>query len=65
MARTQLKLVSSQPPEALLAHRLSEAREAWYTLIAAPHLPQAWAAWYSAMNRLEAERIRYLKGNIR
>lgn len=62
MTRPQLKLVSTQSPEALLIRRLTEAKEAWGALIMAPHLPQTWVAWFSALDRLEAERIRYHKG---
>lgn len=58
--RTNLKLVSSQSPEALIAHRLNELNDAWRTLVAFPCLPQSWFSWFSAMERVEGERLRYL-----
>lgn len=61
MVRTKLKLVASQPPEALLAHRLAEARDAYLALLAAPYQPKRWFTWLRALDRVEAERIRYLK----
>lgn len=42
MTRPQLKLVASNPPEVLLAHRVSEVNSAWLTLCAVPQLPQNW-----------------------
>lgn len=62
MRRTNLKLVSSQPPEALLAHRLSEVQAAWATLCVFPYLPQSFFAWVSACDRLEGERLRAVRG---
>lgn len=58
MTRPQLKLVASNPPEVLLAHRVSEVNSAWLTLCAVPQLPQNWFAWFSACDRLEGERLR-------
>lgn len=57
----KLKLVSSQPPGALLARRVTELNDAWSTLVTFPCLPQSWFGWLSALDRLEGERIRYLK----
>lgn len=61
MIRPKPRLVASQPPEALLAHRLSEAREAWIAVMMAPHRPRLWLAWFAALDRLEGERVRYLR----
>lgn len=60
MTRTNLRLVASQPAEAVLAHRLTEANSAWLTLCAVPFLPQSWFAWVGACDRLEGERLRFL-----
>lgn len=60
MSRTNLKLVASQPPKAVFALRMSEAREAWLTVLTAPQHLESWFAWFKALERLEAERIRYL-----
>lgn len=62
MRRTNLKLVSSQPAEAVLAHRLTEVQAAWATLLAFPYLPQSFFAWIGACDRLEAERLRAVRG---
>lgn len=55
-----IRIVASQPVEAIFAHRLTELRDAWFTLVTIPYLPQSWFAWFSAMERLEGERLRYL-----
>lgn len=62
MTRPQLRIVASQPPEALLAHRLSEVQAAWATLLVFPYLPQSFFAWVSACDRLEGERLRAVRG---
>jgi hypothetical protein len=62
MRRSNLKIVASQPPEALLAHRLSEVQAAWATLLMFPYVPQSFFAWVGACDRLEAERLRAVRG---
>lgn len=60
-ARRHLRVVASQPPEALLAHRLTEVRDAGLTLFWAPFMPQSWFAWVGACDRLEGERLRIVR----
>lgn len=62
-SNANLKLVASQPAEAVLAHRLSEVQATWTTLLAFPYLPQSFVAWVSACDRLEAERLRAVRGS--
>lgn len=59
---SNLKLVSSQPDEAVVARHLTEAAQAWATFCAFPYLPQSWFAWLGACDRLEADRLRALRG---
>lgn len=54
----KLKLVASQPPEVLLANRLSEVQSAWATLCFFPYVPQSFFAWIGACDRLKAEHLR-------
>lgn len=61
MTRSQLHLVTSQSTESLFVHRLTEVRDAWATVAMVPFLPQGWFALYAALDRLEAERLRFLK----
>lgn len=60
LKQSNLRIVASQPAEAVFVHRLTELRDAWFTLLALPFMPQAWFALFSAMERLEGERLRYL-----
>lgn len=64
MARHHLKLVPSPAglPEVLLVQRLNEVREICLELPFTWPLPQAWFALYEALDRLEAQRIRTVKG---
>jgi hypothetical protein len=62
MIQRKLKLASSQPPEVLFAVRLSEVRDAWFTLLWAPYMPQSWFAFFGALDRLESERLRAMRG---
>lgn len=69
MARHHLKLVPSRPmasradlPEVLLVQRLNELRALCLDLPFTWLLPQAWFAVFSALDRLEAQRIRTVKG---
>lgn len=67
MTRRHLKLVSARPspaelPEVLLVQRLNEVRALCLDLPFTWFLPQAWFALFSALDRLEAQRIRTLKG---
>lgn len=68
MTRRHFKLVptlSALPaelPEVILVQRLNEARDAWLALLWTWWLPPAWFAWCAAVDRLEAQRIRTVKG---
>lgn len=62
MIRRHLKLVSVKLPEVLLVERLNEVRDAWLALLWTWLLPQAWFAFYAALDRLEGQRLRTLKG---
>jgi hypothetical protein len=62
MIQPKLQLVFSQSPEVLFAIRLSEVREAWFALFWFPFLPQSWFALFGALDRLEAERLRIMRG---
>lgn len=61
-SNANLKLVASQPPEAVLARRLTEAHEAWLAMCAAP-MPHSYFAWLGALERLDAERARVARGS--
>lgn len=56
------KTSTANLPEVLLLHRLNEARALFLDLPFTWFLPQAWFALFSALDRLEAQRIRTLKG---
>lgn len=62
MIQPKLQLVFSQSPEVLFALRLSDVRDAWLSLLWLPFLPQSWFAWFGALDRLEAERLRIMRG---
>lgn len=69
MSRNHLKLVpsrakaaSAEMPEVLLVRRLNEVRALCLELPFTWLLPQAWCALFSALDRLEAQRIRTVKG---
>lgn len=69
MARHHLKLVPARPktspavlPEVLLVQRLNDVRDLCLDLPFTWLLPQTWFALFSALDRLEAQRIRTLKG---
>jgi hypothetical protein len=69
MTRHHLKLVpsgrkASPPnlPEVLLLQRLNEVRDLWLALPFSWGFPGAWFALFAAVDRLEAQRIRVLKG---
>lgn len=69
MVRRHLNLVRSRSerptadlPEVVLVQRLNEVRALFLDLPFTWLLPQTWCALYSALDRLEAQRIRTLKG---
>lgn len=59
MARTNLRLIASQSPADLMAHRWSDVRGAAFALMVTP-CPETWFAWLGTLDRLEAERLRAL-----
>lgn len=60
--RPNLNIVSVDLPEVLLVQRLNEVRALCLDLPFTWLLPQAWFALFSALDRLEAQRIRTVKG---
>lgn len=66
MTRRHLELIHALPPaelpEVLLVRRLDEVRTLCLGMPFTWLLPQAWFALYAALDRLEAQRIRTLKG---
>jgi hypothetical protein len=62
LRKRSFEIIASQPPEVLFAVRLSEVRDAWFTLLWAPYMPQSWFAFFGALDRLEAERLRAMRG---
>jgi len=58
--RRKLELVSSRPPEAVMEQRFHEACRAWLALLVCPWSRLHYSKWRTAVERLEAERLRYL-----
>lgn len=61
MTALKLRLVSEQSAEGRVIYRLTEVRDAWAAVAIAPCLPQGWFALYAALDRLEGERLRFLR----